>query len=318
MADRSSKQTKGTRHTDPKVRTAQRAARVLQNIAGELRQGHNKKATRMLWDAEAHNLFPEGAKFGPWLTKTQGKDVVRQLVHASATFPCFYCKKGHEKCEDCEGTGGTAIGRACARCLGLSVTPCGFCDGSGWVTINCMPEGLRPAVVAARTAEAREQLKTILVKPAPKTSLRNPVTAIKQSARQLLELNRLMGVFENTVTALKHFQQAGTLPKSKIGTLLKTCVEAGVAAETRVRRLLEIMAASARQNARAGDTESVTQGLAQEQAEFYDELSKSKTFAGTALEHPFLQQAAEQLLQKAARGSAQRRPTSKPKPADGE
>lgn len=307
MAPKQTKRSTRGRGTAPKAATPRRAERVLQSIVAELQNDRGAKAVRLHLDAEAHSLFPKGDKLGAWLVKAAGKEAATKLIGAWATFACFYCKKGLDRCEQCGGIGGTESRVFCDECLGLGVIRCDCCDGSGWITIDCVPSGLRPAVVVERVSLARHGMQALLKKPLPKPTARNPAATIKRCMRLLLAANGLLGVFENAVVALRGFRQSSAMPREKIGKLLKACVEAGAAGEVHVRRLLEHIAAAARLEANAAKADPNARRLSLRWAEAYEKLSKSKTYAGTMLEHPFLKQVTKRAIANApARGGIER------------
>lgn len=276
-----------------------RAARIVRRIAAELQRGQGAKAVRMCLDAEAHHLLPKGGELYKELVRVAGKDTASRLIHALATFSCFYCKKGLEKCETCEGLGASKSRIFCNACLGLGIVRCDCCDGSGWITIDCVPQGLRPAVVAERVALGKRGLKHLLAKPVPKPAGRKPSGTRQRCTRQMLEVNRLIGVFENTVNALKEFRQSSSMPKQKIGILFKTCLKAGAEGDARIRQILGCIASSARLEAETFGVNTVAGRIAHERADAYEKLRNTKTYTGTMLDHPFLMQAVTKVIAKA-------------------
>jgi len=275
-------------------RAAQRA-RVLKEVVADLERGRGTRAAKVFCNGQDHGLFPTGNGLPRWLLKSIGKEATGKLVDAFARFPCFYCENGLEPCETCNGRGTIADSLICEACAGLSVTRCGFCDGSGFVTNNVVPPGLRVVVLTERTNWASDRIKTLLQKPVPKGASTDPVKAAKRCAMQLLDLGRQMGVFENTVVAAKDLAQTHPRSKQKLAKLVGLCCQTAVDAQTRIWELAGQMSMCSKVQAEAPDVDESVRRRAERGAAFYESLAASKTLAGTALEHPYLQRAVAKL-----------------------
>jgi hypothetical protein len=282
--------------------------RVLRNIVDELEHGRRTTAAKHFREGQDHRLFPTGNGLPRWLIKSIGKEATGKLVDAFAQFPCFYCKKGLETCETCDGRGTIAGGIICEACAGLGVIRCSFCDGSGWVTYNVVPPGLRLTVLAERVNRASGEIETLLQKPAPKNASADPVKAAERCTKQMLDLNRQLGVLENAVVASKDLARTHPSSKQKLAKIAEACCHAAVEAQARVRLLAKQLAVCSTVQAEAVDADAAVRKRAKKGAAFYESLAASETLAGTALEHPFLQRAVAKLCQTdAAEGRAGRR-----------
>jgi hypothetical protein len=288
-------------------RAAQRA-RILQEVVADLERDRGTRAAKLCRNGQDHGLFPTGNGLRRWLLKSIGKEATGKLVDAFARFPCFYCENGLETCETCNGRGTIADSLICEVCAGLSVTRCGFCDGSGFVTNNVVPPGLRVVVLAERVNRASSRIKTLLDKPVPQDAPTDPVGVAKRCAKQLLDLSRQMGVFENTVVAAKDLAQAHPRSKEKLAKIVGLCCHAAVDARQRIRELAEQMSRCSKLQAEAPDVDESVRRRAERGAEFYESLAASETLAGTALEHPYLQRAVARLSRS---GSRKNRPSRK-------
>jgi hypothetical protein len=193
----------------------------------------------------------------------------------------------------------------CEVCIGLKVGRCDFCDGSGWVTMNLVPEGLRTLVLRKRIGWACREIDALLKRSLPQAS-RNKATAIaKRCARLVLELNRSIGVLENGVVAAKSLSSTNERSQGGHARIVRTSCQAAARAELRVRELIRQMGACFRLQAeQAGESLSPSKHQGQA-AEFYESLAASKTLAGTCLEHPFLKEAGKELLKGLAKAPGQ-------------
>jgi hypothetical protein len=269
-------------------RDSQRA-RILQSVVEELDRGRGDQAARLYLDGQAHGLFPTGNGLPRRLTKTIGKEATGKLVSAFAQFPCFYCRKGLEPCEACDGLGSVASGTICEACAGLGAARCGFCDGSGWVTYNVVPPGLRLSVLAERVNRASGRIEALLQKPVPKNASADPAKAAERCTKQMLDLNRQLGVLENAVVALRGLARAQPSSKERLAKIAGACCRAALEAQARIRLLAKQMAVCSKLQAEAADADEAVGKRAKKGAAFYESLAATETLTGTALEHPYLQ-----------------------------
>ena len=277
-----------------KKRDRQRA-HFLKALARELERGHGTKAAQLFLDGQAHAILPTGKSLPQWLAKTLGKEQTGKLVEAFAKAPCFYCKKGLLPCDGCDGRGLFAGGVICETCAGLGVIRCAFCDGSGWVTGDIVPVGLRFLVVAERAIQAHGRIRVLLRKPVPKSIPGNPAESAKRCAFLLLEINRQMGVLENTVMAARNLARMYPGSKRQIAKIVGASCQAAVEARVRIRELLKQMGVCCKLRAEAANRNSAVRKRAMEGYGFYESLAASKTFTNTAFGHPYLQAAIERI-----------------------
>jgi hypothetical protein len=158
-------------------------------------------AVRLFTDGVAHELVPDRPDLARWLMRVVGRTETLRLAKAFALKECFYCKGGLERCDACGGRGYHPDQTICERCIGLGRAACDFCTGSGWVTYNYVPAGLRLPVILERAKVAAGNAETLLRKATPAVSERSSSATGRSLAKELVQLNRLMGVFENAIVA---------------------------------------------------------------------------------------------------------------------
>jgi hypothetical protein len=212
-----------------------------------------------------------------------------------------------EACEACDGRGTVAGNVICQPCTGLGVSRCGFCDGSGLVTYNIVPSGLRLAVLTNRVNMALSRVEELFQKPVPQNSAADPIAVAKRCAKQILSLNRELGVFENAVVTAKDLIRTHPSSKGKITKIIGSYCRTAAAAYERIRKLAEQVGESSKAQAETPGVDSAVRDRAKKGAEFYDALAKSKKFNGTSLEHPYLWRSLANLSRKTRKG----RPASK-------
>ncbi|MBN2446988.1 MAG: hypothetical protein JXO22_09695 [Phycisphaerae bacterium] len=269
--------------------------RVMQGVLAKLERGRSTQAVKLFRNAQDHDLFPTGSGLHRWLNKSIGKEATAKLIDAFVRFPCFYCKHGLESCEVCDGRGTISGAILCEACAGLGVARCGFCDGSGWVTNNIVPPGLRVVVLAERVSRARKHLEVTLSKPISKGMPSDPVQAAKRCAKQILHVNRQLGVFENTIVTTRKVVESHPRSKEKLAKIIGVCCRGTLAGQERVRELAQRMSDYSKEIAESVNVDETIRERAASGAAYYESLAKSATFAGTSLDHPYLRRTLRKL-----------------------
>lgn len=249
--------------------------------------------------AEAVKLFMLGQKRGiisgdhtltKRLAKAIGKNTTKKLITAFAHYPCGFCKKGRSKCQNCDGHGHINYDTVCEECLGLGAIRCDFCDGSGWMPIEDIPVGLRVTVVVTRARTALSRMKQILIKPLPQASENKPSGTLKECVRLLMNLDRYMGVLENTVIASKKLNIPETNVKNKIDKLTQSCVETAIKSKKRLREIMRCMGKSAQLEFEMADEDTTIRKLSDKRQDFYKSLAdQTDSLISLNEEHPFLE-----------------------------
>jgi hypothetical protein len=198
--------------------------------------------------------------------------------------------------------------------VGIGVARCEFCDGSGWVTLEYVPESLRPVVIRSRAVLAMQRMKALLERPVPRVTASEPDKAIKRCSQLLLNLDRQMGVFENVVVSLAHLP-ASDGAKAKLRSLMGKCGQIATKGEDRIRDTILCLGEAYRAKAKTAGKGSKAREQAGQQAEFYVSLvDADRTLAGTGLEQPFLRKTVNETVRRSgstrhSAGSGKKQPS---------
>jgi hypothetical protein len=278
------------------VSSEDRVEKLVHVIVKKLKHGKGLEAVSLLAEGQMHHILPSTPNLPKYLVELMGKEMADKLIGVFVHSPCTFCKKGSVTCENCDGHGHIVHEMVCTDCLSLGLIKCDFCDGSGWSTIDSIPAGLRALVLYKRTKVAKARIKKILVRGIPNVARYKPVVVLKKCAQLLMELNRYIGVLENTVTGKNELAKSRYWSQSKAKKIVISCIQTAIDAEKKAREVIKYMAQVARTQAENPDEDSDAQKLAAARADFYKSLlDSSNVFAGTNLEHPFLDEAAKKL-----------------------
>jgi len=277
---------------------------LVEKMIAHLKNGRLVEAAKLFLTGQTSGIFPGDHTLAKKLVKTIGKNATSRIIIAFAHYPCPFCKKGWSKCLDCKGHGHINHDMICERCLGIGAVRCDFCDGSGWMAMQDVPEGLRITVFTKRAQTALKRLKLIFAEPLPRPSKNSPFTALKKSARLLVKVDRYMGVLENVLIMADKLRISEPQFKNKIGRITPLCVEAAAKGKKYVREIINCMAVSARLEMEVTKKGSPKHKLAKKRMEFYRSLlEKSDIFVSLSDQHPFLEKAIRKSVPKKPRGN---------------
>jgi len=262
---------------------------VLKVVAALMKAGREQDAARILIRDLRRSSTPREADISKWLVRTIGAKPATRLLHTLAHYPCFYCEHGLEECNLCGWQSQTGEKRGCCEhCLDLLYARCDFCDGSGWITYNAIPQDLWPAVVVVRTNAALKRLTDLMKNRLPAVTPTEPTQARELLEREQLVLNRLAGIFENAVDATRKYPARNSPTfKPVAAKVLNTSTTAWEKIQARMRQTLLLLAVAIRSEAGLGAT-AKAQAIMEARADFYTMLAESRAFEGTSLSHPFL------------------------------
>lgn len=265
---------------------------IVRKMTAKLKEGNFTEAVNLFIMGQNHGIFIGDHTLIQKLTKVIGKNATSRLVTAFAHYPCPYCKKGRSKCQSCEGHGHIDEDMICEQCFGLGVVRCDFCDGSGWMAIEDVPEGLHLTVLIKRIQTALVRMRLILGKTIPKPSENSPSMTIKKCAKLLINLDRYMGVFENTITAVQTMNIKDGRFKNKFSKIIMSCIENAIKAKKYKWQIIQCMAVSAKLASKATNEDLSSKKLMEKRSEFYKSLlDQSNALITSSDEHPFLEKA---------------------------
>ncbi len=274
------------------MRPNDQSIKILKSISKELDAGHKAKAVRVFTNSYAQNVFPTNSKLPDVLQKSIGKKHTAQLIDSLAQLPCFFCKKGLEPCERCEGQGMIAGNAVCEACIGFGYARCDFCDGTGWATLRAIPEPLRWNVIMRRIKLIDRLLVKSLKRDIPKPS--NP-NAFQRTSQLLLKFNRILGGLENTITMVDDSSPADIAPKITRTKLKETCIKAAIKCEGAIRDLLRSLSTCVEHLIRTQRLAGSAKEKLLKKAEHYIFLSgQTNVLENSSFEHPFLQKAIDE------------------------
>ena len=270
---------------------------ALDSFLKTLKQGQNDEIVQLFLKDQAFNFFPKGGDTLKWLTNNLGKKAATKTVLAFASLVCFNCKEGLQSCKNCNGTGHIDYEMVCESCLGLTKTPCDFCGGTGWASIDCIPPGLRLAVFSVRLEIAEKNIESILEKQLPKLSQENATAVFNKCADLLFDLNRQIGVLESTVGITRSLIKVPDNLKRQVSKITRKCVPIALRGEKKLGAIIETMVAACKLQKEDEEKGSKMHKFAAAQMKFYGRLFDTRPrFAGTYLEHPFLNEAYKKLM----------------------
>ena len=94
----------------------------------------------------------------PLADKMLGQSAIALVVSAYSHEKCFMCINGSVDCENCSEDD-TDVLTGCLRCNSTGLTPCEFCEGTGWVGDDVIPRELHRAVWRSRLKHTHKVLE---------------------------------------------------------------------------------------------------------------------------------------------------------------
>jgi hypothetical protein len=277
---------------------------LVEEMLVHFKNGRIIEAAKLFLRGQTDGIFPPDHHLPDKLVETIGGKATNRIIFAFAHYPCPFCKKGRSECRDCKGHGHISHEIICDRCLGIGVVRCDFCDGSGWMAMRDVPEGLRISVFVMRAQTALKRLNLIFAEPIPKPSKNKPHTALKKFAQLFVKADRYMGVLENALLMVDRLRISEPQLKNKTDRIAMLCVEAAAEGKKYIREIVNCMSVSARLELERTKKSSPKYNLSKKRAEFYRNLlGKSDIFVSLSDQHPF--------LEKAIKKSAPKKPRKK-------
>jgi hypothetical protein len=270
---------------------------VVKDVILGLQAGRGEKAADMFLRAQAQGILPANRDIVKKLLDILGKNTSDRLVAAFAFHPCQFCTKGRIKCENCDGSGHIEQQAVCEQCFGLGVAKCSFCNGSGWLALADIPEGIRAPALVKRAEKTLNDAESVLALPLPRPSKNNPGSSLKKYAALWVAMDKMTGVLENIVVAF----QTSIVPSSQLDEqlhdLVQQAVRMGAKLKQQIREIITVMQKSAQMQAQAAPLGSDHAKLAKNRAEFYRSLlDKSDIVYNLSDTHSFLEEAIKKRL----------------------
>lgn len=272
-------------------------AKITEQMITHLKSGNFQAAANLFIEGQNQGIFPGDHTLAGELVKKIGKSATEKLIIAFSHYPCQFCARGRTKCKECNGHGHINHNIVCEQCLGLGSVRCDFCNGSGWMAIEDIPDGLRSTILITRARTALTRIKAVLAKPVPPLLDNKPSATLKGCAQVIIYFDRYMGVLENMAVACEKMDVSEDGYKNKINKIHRQCIEAAIKSKEYLRDIIRRMADSARLEAQLADKDSAGRKLAEKRTEFYGNMAtRQNVFAGLKNEHPFLEKAVEKYI----------------------
>lgn len=268
---------------------------LLMHVLGALQEGDTRKAAQRFIEAKEAGILNGNAEVVPGLLKKLGKKASSRLVDGLVRYPCFYCSTGLIRCETCDGQGHLNERVVCDHCIGLGMCSCDFCGGSGWITIEAIPNALHAVVVAERAKLATRQAKAIVQQQLPAISSHRFSEDQRPLAKLLLLMERQRAVLENALETSQQLESASPKRAARLRKTLMSCLLTEPPLLLRMRACLRLLAKIAQLEARRAPEESPERELASSRMRHYASLCTSREFACTPLEKPRLGEASRKL-----------------------
>lgn len=298
------KKNRGNRKNTGNEPSSLNKKQALDSFLKILKQGYSDEIAQIFLKDQARNLFPKGGDTLKWLTNNIGKKAAQKTVFAFASLVCFNCREGLGSCKNCNGDGHIDYEMVCETCLGLSKVPCDFCGGTGWASIDCIPPGLRLAVFGVRLEIAEKNIEDKLETQLPNLSKENATAVFNKCIDLLFDLNRQIGVLESTVGITRNLIEVPINLKKQVSKITRKCVLIALKGEKRLGEIIETMIEACKLQKENEEKGSKMHKFVAAQIKFYSELLITRPrYAGTYLEHPFLNEAAKSYNSKLAKST---------------
>jgi hypothetical protein len=263
---------------------------VVKNVILNLQANRFEKAADIFLEAQEKGVLPTSRYVVKKLLDILGENTAGRLIDAFAFHPCQFCTKGRTKCEVCKGRGHIEQKVICERCFGLGAARCGFCNGSGWLALVDIPEGIRAVALIKRAEKTLQDAESLLAVQVPRPSKENPVSTLKKCAALWVAMDKLMGVFENIVFTSQSSMVSFLGFDKKLHNIVNSVVLTAAKLEQQIRKVISVMQEAAEMELKIVPSDSKLAKLGKSRAEFYRSLlDKSDLIYNIADAHPLLE-----------------------------
>ncbi len=307
---RAGHETKGIRRPEPSRVNRKPEARIVAmrrtfdegldglavELASAMRRSKLAAAARLIIQAETEGAFQRCKNVARWLIGALGRSDAGTLLDALARSGCVACERGYRICEQCHGSGTFEQTGVCDRCIGIGVTPCEFCAGSGLITSEVFPATLQPAVAIDRAERAVKHTNRLIEDSLFQAERDDAGGAQKKWMKLLLEVERELRVLGNAVIVLEQTGRVFPHLKGRVTKAMARFTREGMKADSAVHVCLRALHSCAQRDAAAADEGSSARRWAENKLAFYRDLTKSDAFAGTGFDRTALTKAIENLV----------------------
>lgn len=269
--------------------------RIAADVAALLRANRGSEAVALFSQGERKGAYPDGDAFKQWLYAALGEGGAVQLIRTYARWPCSFCTGGLQPCAECERHGHFDYTEVCESCLGLGVSSCDFCNGSGVGSIEDVPHGLRAPVLLERARTAVGRIRELLSGLPAEPAEADPRDALKQGAGIILRLNGLLGNLENEVNDADDLRWWTPHSREWVGETAREWVAVAAESEQRICGAFAAMAVTARRMAEEAVEGSNAHRLGLARAEYFARFDTPESLERTAADHPMFDQVLQML-----------------------
>jgi hypothetical protein len=233
------------------------------------------------------DVIPKNVDLHRWALMTLDQDRTSRIVGVLASWPCPYCDHGLLCCEQCEGRSRFEDGTLCERCLAFGVARCEFCVGSGWFTYSAVPRGFWAPVLLERCQRAFGEIDMLFRRALPIVSVSSATNCRKELAKNVLVLDRWLGVLDNALSAGHDSSIFPEAFRPAVEQVLHRSIRIADQVRDRLRRCFRLLAEAAALEIGKGAS-AAGRDLAKSRTIFYKSLAKRGSFSDTALRHILL------------------------------
>ncbi|MBE3142519.1 MAG: hypothetical protein IMZ61_01140 [Planctomycetes bacterium] len=275
---------------DAKAHPSTPVGEVVGEVLLHLRSGQFEKAADVFLKAQEKGILPDNRDFTKKLLGILGETKSSQLIASFTFHPCQFCTKGRTKCEICRGSGRISEDAVCERCSGLGIARCNFCNGSAWMALSDIPEGIRAAALVQRAEKTFIDAKTVLDVPVPQISKDNPASTLKKCATLWVLMDKCIGVLENIVAITQTSMIHASDVDQSLGEITRKAVQTATELKGQVRKVVDTMLKSSQAETEIAPPDSGRAKIAKNRAAFYRALlDKSDLIYNLSDAHPLLE-----------------------------
>jgi hypothetical protein len=277
------------------VRLETQRQQIADEVATLLQANRGSEALTLFNQGETQSVYPEGEGFKQWLYDSIGEELAVQLLCTYAQWPCGFCTRGLQPCPECGRHGHFDYEEICESCLGLGVSSCYFCNGSGLGSIEDVPRGLRAPVILERARAAVGRTKELLARLPAEPARSDPRDALKYQAGIILRLNGLLGSLENEISDAENLRWWTPHSEQWVKETAREWLAVATESERQICAAFAAMSVTARRMAEDAVEGSSERKLALARTEYFARFDSPEALERTAADHPVFDRIVEML-----------------------